>query len=103
MLFVWGIALRLHSPIASPPGKGNHARDTLRYRFARPHSSDASLRRIRASARPVGLGQAAQPSRKGVWLADAGGTFAARRGLGVVRGKAVDLPGTPPCTDWRLE
>jgi hypothetical protein len=38
------------------------------------------------------------PGGKGVWLGDTTGVYEARRGLGVVRGKAVDLPGVPPLT-----
>src|SRR5262249_5463899 len=33
---------------------------------------------------------------KGVWLADPKGVYEARRGIGVVRGKSIDLPGVPP-------
>jgi serine/threonine protein kinase len=36
------------------------------------------------------------PGGKGVWLGDRKGVYEARRGLGVVRGKAVELPGVPP-------
>jgi serine/threonine protein kinase len=36
------------------------------------------------------------PGGKGVWLGDRHGVYAASRGLGVIRGKPVDLPGVPP-------
>jgi hypothetical protein len=43
---------------------------------------------------PVGWGK--MPGGKGVWLGDTKGVYQARRGLGVLRGKPVDLPGVPP-------